>query len=110
MSMVYLPPDIQLELDTAQEALKNGNEGKARVCARRAIARAFEKSDLNPYPDHPLSAMEVLKILSQIDNIPPVIKSAVRRLSASVGDRSNEISTLPVEDALSIIEFILKGK
>jgi len=108
MSTVHLPQEVQLELYTAQDALKSGNLGRARVCARRAVARAYEKSDLNPHPGHPISAMEVLKRLSQIENLRPELQNAIRRLSASVADNDMQISTMPIEDALSIIEFILR--
>jgi hypothetical protein len=36
------PELIQQELSMAEEALKGGNEGKARVCARRAVGLADE--------------------------------------------------------------------
>lgn len=108
MNDLKLPDDVQLEINAAQEAMRDGNHGKARVCARRAIARAFEKSNLNTNPDRPLSAMEILHRLSEIENIPSTIKSAIKRLSTSVADHDMEISTMPVDDALEIITFIMQ--
>lgn len=34
---MVLPEEIQSEIDSAQNAIKDGNEGKARVCARRVL-------------------------------------------------------------------------
>jgi hypothetical protein len=36
------PPLVEQELATAEKAFKTGNDGRARVCARRAVALADE--------------------------------------------------------------------
>ena len=38
------PQEIESELRQAREALADGNDGKARVCARRAVGKAFASS------------------------------------------------------------------
>ena len=37
------PADIQIEFDNAEKARSQGNEGRARVCARRAAGMAARK-------------------------------------------------------------------
>ncbi len=39
-----LPTEIESELRQAQAALAEGNDGKARACARRAVGKAFSLS------------------------------------------------------------------
>ena len=41
--MIFNTEKINKELITAENALKDGNEGKARVCARRAVSFAIRE-------------------------------------------------------------------
>jgi len=62
---------IQAELDHAISARAEGNEGKARVCARRAAGiAAGEYLNNNGFPDPGPSAYDRLKYLCEIDQIP----------------------------------------
>ena len=62
---------IQAELDHALRARAEGNEGKARVCARRAAGIAVgEYLKNNGVPDPGQSAYDRLKYLCEIDHIP----------------------------------------
>ncbi len=102
---MVLPEDVQSELSSAQEASNEGNEGKARVCARRAVGNAFRKSKYWTEGTSPKSVNEILKLISSSDNIPARTRTAARRLSAGVLEE--DISRRPIEDALLIIEELL---
>jgi ABC-type lipopolysaccharide export system ATPase subunit len=95
--------DIANELRQAQLALSEGNIGKARVCARRAVGIAYrlsKHSGLNQ-----ISANECLKRIVNISEFPLEVRNAARRLAASV--REGTVSDKPVEDALTIIKELI---
>lgn len=102
---MILPEGIQSELSSAHEALNEGNEGKARVCARRAVGNAFRKSKYWKENERPLSANTVLKLIASSDKISVETRNAARRLSAGVLEE--DISRRPIDDALLIIEELL---
>jgi hypothetical protein len=102
---MVLPEDVRSELSSAQEASNKGNEGRARVCARRAVGNAFRGSKYWKEDSPPQSVNEILKLISSSDKIPAETRNAARRLSASVLEE--DISRRPIEDALLIIEELL---
>ncbi len=104
---MVLPEEIQSEIDSAQNAIKDGNEGKARVCARRAVGTAFRLSNCTKETTRSISANEILKFISTNEKFSIEVRSASRRLSASVNEA--DISFRPVEDALLIIAELLCG-
>ncbi len=102
-----LPDEVQNEISSARMALEKGNGGKARVCARRAVGEAFRLSEHSKELGRGLSANEILKLIAAADDFPAGVKTAARRLAASVNDE--EISLSPVEDALLIIQDLLRA-
>ena len=105
--LVVLPEKIQSEITSARKALDDGNEGKARVCARRAVGNAFRFSNHTKGNDILISANEILKLIATNENFSEEARKAARRLSANVNEA--DISLQPVEDALLIIEELLRG-
>jgi hypothetical protein len=86
--------NINKELSQAQTARASGNEGMARVCARRAAGIAIGKFlAKNNLPEPGPSAMERLNHLYAIPDIPVNAKQAARLLTLQV-DLNHE---LPVE-------------
>ncbi len=63
-----LPTEIESELRQAQAALAEGNDGKARVCARRAVGKAFSLSKYSGSDvcRSALSATESLKVIIEL--------------------------------------------
>ena len=108
MELTEIPEDIRNELMQAHAALAEGNEGKARVCARRAVGKAFNQSNYFREITRVVSANEILKLLSSDARLSAEVRTAARRLAASVMEEG--ISKKPVEDALMIIEELLRRK
>lgn len=92
---------IEQELTLAIQALEQGNDGRARVCARRAVWYAL--SDKIPSTT---SAIGALQYVAQF--LPEDLSQRALRLCKGERHRlqGEELSTTPVEDARSIITFI----
>ncbi len=101
---------IEIEFATAREALTIGNDGKARVCARRAVGQAITWL-LSQYPRDGwgTDAMGQIKKLQVDDSFPLTVQSAAERLSTKITQQfTSPFSTNPLDDAAIIIEHIKK--
>ncbi len=99
---------IEQELAAADAAQHDGNDGKARVCARRAVARATEAwlAQL-PLPRWRGDAMAHLRQIQQDASFPLPIRQAAERLSTSVTrQHAVPFTTDPVADARLIITHL----
>jgi hypothetical protein len=86
--------DIEAELENAEGARLAGNEGRARVCARRAAgiaARNFLAGHAFPLRDR--SALTALKVLAEFPGLAPDLQTAALHLVTRV----NEEFTLPLD-------------
>jgi len=85
---------ISKELSLAEEARANGNEGRARVCARRAagilIAVYLERRGL---PDPGVSVINRLRLLESLPDVSANIKKTAQHLLMHVTPEHS----LPVE-------------
>ena len=99
---------IERELAAAEAAWKDSNEGKARVCARRAVALATEAwLACLPAPSWRGDAMEHLRQLQQAASLPLPIRQAAERLSTTVSRRdAAPFTTDPIGDARVIVEYL----
>jgi len=83
-----IPPEqITVELQMAEAARASGNEGRARVCARRAAgiaARDFLAR--RGVRVRNASAYEVLKALADSPSLTPDLRQAVLHLTQRVND------------------------
>ncbi len=100
---------IEQELAAAEVAWKDGNEGKARVCARRAVALVTEAwlaglpSDLLWRGD----AMEHLRQIQRHASLPLPVRQAAERLITAVPRRHTaSFTTDPLADARVIIDYL----
>lgn len=99
---------IEQELAAADAAQHDGNDGKARVCARRAVARATEAWLARlPLPRWHGDAMAHLRQIHQDTSFPLPIRQAAERLRTSV-TRQNAapFTTDPAADARLIITHL----
>jgi hypothetical protein len=96
---------IEQELAAAEAAWKEANDGKARVRARRAVARATEEwLERRPTARWPGDAMEHLRQIQQDASFPLPIRQAAERLSTKVTHRQTApFTTDPISDAKLII-------
>jgi hypothetical protein len=102
---------ITLELAAAVAARNAGNEGKARVCARRAVALADEAwLARQVQPVWSGDAMAHLRRIQQSASFPPSVRRAAERLTTAVTRRQTApYTTDPVGDAEIIINFLMPG-
>jgi alpha-beta hydrolase superfamily lysophospholipase len=101
-------PRIEQELAAAEAAWKDANEGKTRVCARRAVALATE-AWLARLPVAPWrgDAMEHLRQIQQAASFPLPIRQAAERLGTTVSRRhAAPFTTDPISDARVIVEYL----
>lgn len=106
MAQKDLPEEIENELRQAQAAVTEGNDGKARVCARRAVGKAFLLSGFSKGVERSVSAIESLKLIAALEELPAEIRDAARRLSVSVAENL-PLSEKPVDDATLIVGVLL---
>ena len=96
---------IEQELAKAAVGLKEGNEGLARVCARRAVGIAIEdwiaRSGAEGWP---ADAMNRLKAIQREENLPQKVREAAQRLLTPVTQQTRlPLSTDPIGDARLIL-------
>jgi hypothetical protein len=103
--------EIDVELDRAAAAIAAGNDGKARVCARRASGvalRSWHRARGNRAA--PPDAQSLLKLASVDPGLPLPVREAATRLSAqSAGPAASGggSSIDPIADARIIIAAVL---
>jgi len=99
---------IEQELAAAGAARLDGNDGKARVCARRAVARATEAWLARlPLPRWRGDAMAHLRQIQQNESFPLPIRQAAERLSTPVTrQHQTPFTTDPIADARLIIDHL----
>jgi hypothetical protein len=102
----------EIEMATGRLAVTGGNEGRARVCARRAVGMFLQQIAGSLPVDYGTHAMANLRAVSGNEALPEEIRLAAERLLG--GSRSilasEPYSTDPLADAAAIIRyFVMKG-
>ena len=106
-------PDWKLlfdqELNQSASARNSGNEGKARVCARRAAGIIIgEYLTARGYPDQGPSCYERLKYLQTLPNISPEVKDVSSHFLIRVlPDHSLPIEADLIEDARRLANLLI---
>lgn len=102
---------LELEFQNAEKARANGNEGQARVCARRAAGIAIREY-LTKHGTRPpsRSAYDLLHLLKQEAPLPPDLKLVTDHLTLRV----TEEFKLPVDadliaEAKLLCDWLLKN-
>lgn len=95
---------IYSELEAARKALKEGNDGRARACCRRAAGLVIQASELEVTKS--ASAVGRLRLLSINREYPESIQKAAQRLTTNVRYRlDRDFAFNPIQDALTIISY-----
>lgn len=103
--------EIAIEFERAQKARQNGNEGQARVCARRAAGiaiRDYYTRKATPLPSR--SAHDLLNLIKEEAPLPPDLKRVADHLTLRV----TEEFKLPIEadlivESQALCEWLLKN-
>jgi hypothetical protein len=103
---------IEKELAMAEAALREANEGKARVCARRAVALAVEASlERFPRPGLRGDAMHQLRQIQQEESFPLPVRQAAERLGTKTMQRATTpFTSNPIADAKLIIAYLISAE
>ncbi len=96
---------IEQELAKAAAGLRDGNDGLARVCARRAVGLGAqnwaERSGSRTWPG---DAMKQLRKIQEEEAFPLEVREAAQRLLTKVTQRDQTlVSTDPIADAQLIL-------
>ena len=100
---------IDKELTRAREAHTLGNEGKVRVCARRAAGVAItfwlQSHETMKWG---LDNMNQLQSVVNEERIPQTVRDAAVRLTTKITEQSTSpFSIDPVEDGRILVEYFL---
>ncbi len=100
--------EITQELAKATEGLHNGNDGLARVCARRAVAIATQHwNEQRDLPAWQGDAMQQLRKIQEHTTFPLPIREAARRLLTKVTEQTHSpMTTDPIADARIILDHL----
>lgn len=95
---------LQREFATARDAVRKGNEGMARVCARRAAGAAISYwIRENGKRDWAVDAMSQLRRVGDEPAMPAEVRAAATRLAARVTPHATSRTTDPLNDCRVII-------
>ena len=101
---------VERELARGRAARREGNEGKVRVCARRAAGAAIAYWMRGEGGIQPPDAVGYLRALAEMPPVPAPVRDAARRLSARISDQFTwKFATDPLEDSAIITTYVLKG-
>ena len=99
---------IAEEIASAHKALGEGNPGKARVCARRAVGQAITWFlSGHPRVGWGIDSMHQLNNLKIDPYFPENVRDAAVRLTTKISDQFKyPFSTDPIRDSTIIIDYI----
>jgi len=102
---------IEQELAKASEGLKNGNDGLARVCARRAVALASQHwAEQRNLPAWQGDAIHQLRQIQGETTFPSSVREAAQRLLTKVTEQAQSPMTInPITDAHIILDHLNSG-
>lgn len=101
--------NVQREIQAAETAMAIGNDGKARVCARRAAGIAIGYW-LARHPERVwgADAMTRLSRLREDTTVPAEIRQAALRLTTKITQQfTSPFSTDPLEDCRILTDYFL---
>lgn len=102
--------EIEKEFELAKQARENNNEGRARVCARRAAGIAIRDYLTRkgiPIPNH--SAYDLLNLIKEDSLLPPDIKLVADHLTLRVTEEFKlPIDADLVAESRQLCEWLLK--
>jgi HEPN domain-containing protein len=104
--------EIESELERAMQARARGNEGQARVCARRAAGIAVReyltRRGIRP-PSR--SALDLLNLLKEDALLPPDLKLLADHLTLRVtGEFKLPVDADLIAEARSLCDWLLNAK
>ncbi|MBI3260725.1 MAG: hypothetical protein HYZ54_14795 [Ignavibacteriae bacterium] len=98
---------LDKEMTMARTAISEKNDGKARVCARRAIVILMQHTDATEQSEW--NSRLALEHLTKTDEFPNEVVNAAKRLQGGLRAQllGEEYSENPIEDAEIIIRYFV---
>jgi hypothetical protein len=97
------------EIARAKEAERNGNHGRARTSARRAVGLAIVELEKRfPEKKYGKDFMIQLRAFASDPAIPEHVRNAADRLQARLSPEFESPSKHPIDDAGIIVQYILE--
>jgi len=98
----------EAELTRGRQAEREGNNGMARVCSRRAVGAMVEAwMTLDPHSAYGTHTMSALRGLIEDERTPPDVKTAANRLQHGIRAVGTDMFPhSPIEDAETIINYL----
>jgi hypothetical protein len=111
MDIRQITTAIEEEFTVAHASRLSGNEGRARVCARRAAGLAIGIYFENQTAEKPTgNAYKLLQWFSEQEEIPEELQRSARRLIVRVTPEYElPHEEDPIDDARSIVSAVLTG-
>lgn len=105
-------PAIQIEFDRAEQARAKGNEGQARVCARRAAGIAIREYFNHSETHAPAaSAYDLLNLLKEDPQLPADLKQTAEHLTMRVTEEFKlPINADLIAEARKLCEWLINKK
>lgn len=103
--------DWEKEMSEAARAWRDGNDGRARACCRRAVGYLLKVKDI-PASNRTSSrnAVDLIMELSENNDVPDNVRKAAVRLTTNIRDRlSPDFTFNPQLDAKLIIAYLLRA-
>lgn len=103
----YFLEQIEKEFSAARSALAVGNDGKARVCARRAAGQALSWYMTAIPRSWGTDAMRQLLGAKDEPSFPAEVREAAARLSTRISEKfTYAFATNPLDDASLIVRHV----
>ncbi len=105
------PEQIAQELAKASKGLEEGNDGLARVCARRTVGLAGQhRVEQQILPAWQGDVMQQLRQIQAETSFPLSVREAAQRLRTKVTEQTTSPMTIdPITDARIILEYLNPG-
>ncbi|MGA3244106.1 MAG: hypothetical protein ABSE41_05800 [Bacteroidota bacterium] len=101
--------EVNVELQRAEAAERIGNSGKVRTSARRAVGIALmELQRRVPEKYYGRDFISQLRSFARDESVPEVARLAADRLQARLSPQFESLSKNPIDDARSIIRFVIE--
>lgn len=101
---------LQREFEMAEAARLRGNEGQARVCARRAAGIALREyfSRREVFARSHKSAYDLLQEFTRLEDVPPDLREIAARLTLRVTEEFKlPVDVDLVQEARSLCQWLL---
>ena len=100
--------ELEGELQRGKRAEAEGNAGKARTCARRAVGIVVTEFQKQTGEEYGNDFLRQLRGIAGDATLPTLVREAAERLQSRLSRDFQSLSVHPLEDARVIIEHFVR--